>query len=61
MDTTEVTLQVLPDYQLKLSFPNGSAAVIAIKRSVPYDSIWAVLFAGIVSHGSVEDAQKVGI
>ena len=34
MDTTGVTLQVLPEYQLKLSFPNGSEAIVDMKRRV---------------------------
>ena len=34
MDTTGVTLQVLPEYQLKLSFQNGSEAIVDMKRRV---------------------------
>ena len=34
MGVTGVTLQVLPDYQLRLSFPNGSEAVINMKQRV---------------------------
>ena len=34
MDTTGVTLQVLPEYQLKLSFQNGSEAIADMKRRV---------------------------
>ena len=34
MDTTGATLQVLPDYQLKLCFPNGSEALINMKPRV---------------------------
>ena len=34
MDATGITLQVLPNYQLKLSFPNGSEAVIDMKQRV---------------------------
>ena len=34
MDASGITLQVLPNYQLKLSFPNGSEAVIDMKQRV---------------------------
>ena len=34
MDTTGVTLQVLPEYQLKLRFQNGSEAIVDMKRRV---------------------------
>ena len=34
MNTPEVTLQVLPEYQLKLNFPNGSKATIDMKRRI---------------------------
>ena len=34
MDTTGVTLHVLPEYQLKLSFQNGSEAIVDMKRRV---------------------------
>ena len=34
MDATGITLQVLPEYQLKLSFPNGSQAIIDMKHRV---------------------------
>lgn len=34
MAVTGVTLQVLPGYQLRLFFPNGSEAVINMKQRV---------------------------
>ena len=34
MGAAGITLQVLPDYQLKLSFSNGSTAVIDMKQRV---------------------------
>lgn len=34
MDVAGVTLQVLPEYQLKLSFENGSEAIVDMKRRV---------------------------
>lgn len=34
MDAAKVTLQVLPNYQLKLNFPNGSRAVVDMSRRV---------------------------
>lgn len=34
MGADGVTLQVLPDYQLKLSFPNGSKAIVDMKQRV---------------------------
>lgn len=34
MEETRVTLQVLPAYQLKLMFPNGSEAVVDLKHRV---------------------------
>lgn len=34
MDTTDVNLQVLPNYQLKLSFPNGSEAKIDMSNRI---------------------------
>lgn len=34
MDAIGVTLQVLPNYQLKLSFPNGSKAVVDMSHRV---------------------------
>lgn len=32
MGTTGVTLQVLPNYQLRLRFPNGSEALIDMRH-----------------------------
>ena len=34
MDTGGITLQVLPNYQLKLCFPNGSQALIDMRQRV---------------------------
>ena len=34
MDAMEVTLQVLPEYKLRLCFPNGSEAVVNMKKRV---------------------------
>lgn len=34
MDASGITLHVLPDYQLKLCFPNGSKAIIDMKQRV---------------------------
>ena len=34
MDTTGITLELLPNYQLKLCFPNGSEAIVDMKQRV---------------------------
>ena len=34
METGGITLQVLPNYQIKLCFPNGSQAVINMRHRV---------------------------
>ena len=34
MDTTGITLELLPNYQLKLCFPNGSEAIVDMKPRV---------------------------
>ena len=34
MDTNDVTLKVLPDYRLKIDFPNGSEAKIDMSKRV---------------------------
>ena len=34
MDATGVTLHVLPNYQIRLCFPNGSEAIIDMKKRV---------------------------
>ena len=34
MDTTDVILQILPNYQLKLSFPNGSEAIVDMSQRI---------------------------
>lgn len=34
MDTGGIELQVLPNYQIKLCFPNGSQAIIDMRRRV---------------------------
>ena len=55
MDTTGVTLQVLPEYQLKLSFQNGSEAIVDMKRRV-----YAIRFGRLSSPELFRTATLVG-
>ena len=55
MDTTGVTLQVLPEYQLKLSFQNGSEAIVDMKRRVH-----AIRFGRLSSPERFRTATLVG-
>ena len=55
MDTTVLTLQVLPAYQLKLCFPNGSQAIVDLKRRVH-----AIRFGLLSSPGLFDTARLVG-
>lgn len=52
MDTTGITLQVLPDYQLRLRFPNGSEAIVDMKQRVH-----AIRFGRLSSPGLFETAR----
>ena len=54
MDTTGITLQVLPDYQLRLRFPNGSEAIVDMKQRVH-----AIRFGRLSSPGLFETARLV--
>ena len=54
MDASGITLQVLPDYQLKLCFPNGSEAIIDMKRRVH-----AIRFGRLASQELFEAAQHI--
>ena len=55
MDPGGVTLQVLPRYQLRLSFPNGSIAVVDMRRRVQ-----AVRFGRLASPELFETARLMG-
>ena len=55
MDVAGVTLQVLPEYQLKLSFENGSEAIVDMKRRVH-----AIRFGRLSSPGLFGKAKLVG-
>lgn len=55
MDASGITLQVLPDYQLKLCFHNGSEAIIDMKRRVH-----AIRFGRLASQELFEAARLVG-
>lgn len=55
MDYTGLTLQVLPDYRLKLYFPNGSQAIVDLKKRVH-----AVRFGRLSTPGLFETAKLTG-
>ena len=55
MDNADIRLQVLPDYQLKLYFPNGSEAVINMKQRVR-----AIRFGRLSSPELFETARLAG-
>lgn len=55
MDTNALTLQILPAYQLKLCFPNGSQAIVDLKRRVH-----AIRFGLLSSPGLFDTARLVG-
>lgn len=55
MDYTGVTLQVLPEYRLMLCFPNGSQAIVDLKKRVH-----AVRFGRLSMPGLFETARLTG-
>ena len=55
MDVTGVTLEVLPEYRLKLFFPNGSQAIVDLKKRVH-----AVRFGRLSTPGLFETARLSG-
>lgn len=54
MEAASITLRVLPDYQIKLCFPNGSEAVIDMKHRVH-----AIRFGRLSSPGLFQTARLV--
>lgn len=55
MDPTGVTLQVLPEYQLRLRFRNGSEAIVDMKQRVH-----AIRFGRLSSPELFRTARLVG-
>lgn len=55
MDSSRVTLQVLPRYQLRLRFPNGSEALVDMRHRVR-----ALRFGRLSSPGLFHTARLVG-
>ena len=55
MDQRGVTLQVLPEYQLRLRFHNGSEALVDMKRRVR-----AIRFGQLSTPGLFGTARLVG-
>ena len=55
METNALTLQILPAYQLKFCFPNGSQAIVDLKRRVH-----AIRFGVLSSPGLFDTARLVG-
>ena len=55
MDVKSVSLQVLPAYQLKLCFPNGSQAIVDLKHRVH-----AIRFGRLTTPGLFHTAKLVG-
>ena len=55
MDTADIILQVLPDYQLRLCFPNGSEAIINMERRVR-----AIRFGQLAAPGLFNTARVSG-
>ena len=59
MEAGGVTLQVLPDYRLKLSFPNGSKAIIDMKRRVHAIRFGRLSSPGLFSTARLADDEVV--
>lgn len=55
MDAAGVTLQVLPEYRLRLRFSNGSQAVVDMKKRIR-----AVRFGRLSTPGLFRTAKLVG-
>lgn len=59
MEENRVTLQVLPAYQLKLMFPNGSEAVVDLKHRVNAIRFGRLAEPGLFSTARIEDSEVV--
>ncbi|MGO5116263.1 hypothetical protein ACTQ33_14845 [Candidatus Avoscillospira sp. LCP25S3_F1] len=59
MDAADVTLQVLPAYQLKLTFPNGSEAVVDLKHRINAIRFGRLAEPGFFSTARLEGSEVV--
>lgn len=59
MDAAGVTLQVLPEYQLELRFPNGSKAIIDMKRRVHAIRFGRLSSPGLFATARLTDGEVV--
>ena len=55
MDDKAVSIQILPNYQLKLSFPNGSEAIVDMSQR-----IHGIRFGRLVSQALFDTARIEG-
>lgn len=59
MAATGITLRVLPDYQLKLYFPNGSKAIIDMKQRVHAIRFGRLSSPGLFATARLTDGEVV--
>lgn len=59
MDAAGITLQVLPGYQLKLSFPNGSEAIIDMTQRIHAIRFGRLSSPGLFGTARLKDGEVV--
>ena len=59
MEANVLTLQVLPKYQLKLSFPNGSQAIVDLKQRVQAIRFGQLSYPGLFDTARLDGSEVV--